>query len=287
MNTIHSPLNTTEHESALVLPGDAQTIAACDELSLWSAPFGLMLLETVKLLPGMRVLDIGCGTGFPLLELASRLGPMGHVWGLDPWAAALKRARSKARALGITNIELVEGCAEAMPFEDHHFDLLVSNNGLNNVSDVKACFGECSRVARSRAQLVMTVNLPGTFALFYELLEMIFEERRWTVSVEAMRVHIASKSKPLEEWKKLLEGADFTVRKTKEYAFTWSFMDGRALFNHWFIRLFFLNTWRELVPEAHRDEFMGFLQGRLNRLALERGGLHLEVPYVCLDACRN
>ena len=49
--------------------------AAYDELPLWSAPFGLKLLEVVALRPGIVALDIGCGTGFPVLELAQRLGP--------------------------------------------------------------------------------------------------------------------------------------------------------------------------------------------------------------------
>lgn len=43
-----------------------------DELPFWSAPFGISLLETVRLRPGMNVLDIGSGSGFPMLELADR-----------------------------------------------------------------------------------------------------------------------------------------------------------------------------------------------------------------------
>jgi protein-L-isoaspartate O-methyltransferase len=41
-----------------------------DELPLWSAPFGLRLLDYVNYKPAISVLDIGCGTGFPLTELA-------------------------------------------------------------------------------------------------------------------------------------------------------------------------------------------------------------------------
>src|SRR5208282_1926821 len=45
-----------------------------DELPLWSAPFGLMLLEHVSLRPGMTILDVGAGTGFITIELAQRCG---------------------------------------------------------------------------------------------------------------------------------------------------------------------------------------------------------------------
>lgn len=50
-------------------------IAAYDELSLWSAMFGLLLLDEVSLSNVRKALDVGCGTGFPLIELAERLGP--------------------------------------------------------------------------------------------------------------------------------------------------------------------------------------------------------------------
>ena len=51
-----------------------QVIAAYDELPLWSAMFGLLLLEEVPLANVTNALDVGCGTGFPLIELAERLG---------------------------------------------------------------------------------------------------------------------------------------------------------------------------------------------------------------------
>lgn len=69
---------------------DPILISIMDELPLWSAPFGLKLLEWVVMKPNMNVLDLGCGTGFPLIELANRLGPSCRLYGLDPWYAALQ-----------------------------------------------------------------------------------------------------------------------------------------------------------------------------------------------------
>jgi protein-L-isoaspartate O-methyltransferase len=45
---------------------DKELIAVIDELPLWSAPFGMKLLETINLKKGITVLDVGCGLGFPL-----------------------------------------------------------------------------------------------------------------------------------------------------------------------------------------------------------------------------
>ncbi|HVQ30534.1 MAG TPA: SAM-dependent methyltransferase, partial [Vicinamibacteria bacterium] len=63
---------------------EGEDLSARDELPLWSAPFGLALLEAVTLRPGLRVLDVGFGTGFPALELGERLGASARVVGVDP-----------------------------------------------------------------------------------------------------------------------------------------------------------------------------------------------------------
>ncbi len=49
-------------------------ISTWDELPLWSASFGLLLLKHLELKPKLKVIDLGSGTGFPLMELAARLG---------------------------------------------------------------------------------------------------------------------------------------------------------------------------------------------------------------------
>ena len=55
-----------------------------DELPLWSAPFGLKLLDAIEYKPNISALDIGFGNGFPLTELAMRLGETSTVYGIDP-----------------------------------------------------------------------------------------------------------------------------------------------------------------------------------------------------------
>jgi ubiquinone/menaquinone biosynthesis C-methylase UbiE len=72
-----------------------RVIMAYDELPLWSAMFGLLLLDEVPITGVKVALDVGRGTGFPLIELAERFGPATQVHGLDPWAAALTRAAEK------------------------------------------------------------------------------------------------------------------------------------------------------------------------------------------------
>ena len=80
-----------------------------DELPLWSAPFGLLLLERVPIDPGLTFLDVGAGTGFLTVELAQRCGARSTVIAVDPWAAAMQRLRRKVEYLGLGNACVVSG----------------------------------------------------------------------------------------------------------------------------------------------------------------------------------
>src|SRR5690554_8233292 len=72
-----------------------------DELPLWAAPFGLKLLEGIKYKKGIKAVDIGFGAGFPLTEIAMRLGKDSIIYGIDPWEAGVDRAeRSEERRVG-------------------------------------------------------------------------------------------------------------------------------------------------------------------------------------------
>ncbi len=65
---------TSDYLNEIYDLNDPALVSIIDELPLWSAPFGLKLLDKVMFHPNMNVLDLGCGLGFPLLELANRLG---------------------------------------------------------------------------------------------------------------------------------------------------------------------------------------------------------------------
>jgi ubiquinone/menaquinone biosynthesis C-methylase UbiE len=265
---------------------DPGLVSALDEVPLWSAPFGRRLLERVRLRPGITVLDLGCGTGFPLLEIAQRLGPAGRTVGVDPWTAALARAREKARTFGADRAHLVAAVGERLPLPDAGVDLVVSNNGLNNVQDPPAVLAECYRVCRPGAQLVATMNLPETMALFYEAFAATLAELGLRERVAALERHIHEKRKPPEETEALLRAAGFAIESAERDEFVWRFLDGRALFRHFVIRLGFLPAWASVVGEADAPRVLAALEKRLDDVAAARGELALAIPFVCFD-CRK
>ena len=267
-------------------PDDPSLVAALDELPLWSAPFGLRLLEAVPLDPGATVLDVGCGTGFPLLELAHRLGPRARLVGLDPWGAALARAEAKRRAQDAGRVVLVRGVAERLPLGDGAVDLVVSNNGLNNVQDLGAALRECARVSRRGGRLVFTMNLPGTMRAFYDALEATLSDHGLVAAVPGVEAHIRARRPPVDEVEAAVRAAGFELAGRTDTAFALRFASAAALFSHWLIRVGFLEPWRETVPAAEREAVFADVARRLDALVAPGEGLPLDVPCACWTAVR-
>jgi len=69
-----------------------------DQLEQVGGPPGELAMARLELLPGQRVVDLGCGSGRTTLALAARAGPGGEVVGVDISAGMLARARVPRRA---------------------------------------------------------------------------------------------------------------------------------------------------------------------------------------------
>jgi len=259
---------------------DRNFVSCLDELSFWSAPFGIKLLDSISLKDVSNVLDIGCGTGFPLLELAMRLGPTCHLTGIDPWKAGLARMRERIVQYAITNVSLIEGVAENMPLPDNHFDLIISNNGINNVQDLDQTFTECNRVARKGAEFFWTMNTDASFKTFYETYKALVIERNLKSVQESIDQHIYLKRRPVAEMKTRLIASGFDIRSVEEFSFSYRFANGSAMFRHTFIRVAFLDSWKKLVPPHQMDEIFIELEKRLNEISERNGELQMEIPFV-------
>jgi arsenite methyltransferase len=104
-------------------------------------PFALGALET-----GERVLDVGSGAGMDSLVAAQMVGADGRVTGIDMTRQMLAKARAAADEMGAENVEFVFGEAEALPFEDERFDVVISNGVIDLIPDKNAVYGEIYRV---------------------------------------------------------------------------------------------------------------------------------------------
>jgi ubiquinone/menaquinone biosynthesis C-methylase UbiE len=284
-----------------------------DELPLWSAPFGLMLLEHVELRPGMTILDVGAGTGFLAIELAQRCGASAQVIAVDPWKAAIERLSRKLAHLGIDNVRPCVQDVAAIDLPGESVDLVVSNLGLNNFDNPEAALRACFRVAKPGANLFLTTNLVGHMAEFYDVYRSVLSELgepsgtvpffagtdrrlvvgekgdcpplcgRFTDRLAALDAHINHRA-TVNSVREQLEHAGFQFVTAATRTFRERFADGSSLLRHHFIRLGFLPGWISVAPADAIESTFAALERRLNSLAAQRGELSLTIPAACIQA---
>jgi SAM-dependent methyltransferase len=124
-------------EDELALAGDANLGLGCGN------PLAL-----AEIRPGMTVLDLGSGAGFDAFLALNRVGPAGHVIGVDMTADMLRLARENAAKRGATNVEFREGRIEKLPVNSASVDYVISNCVINLSADKAAVFGEIARVLK-------------------------------------------------------------------------------------------------------------------------------------------
>jgi SAM-dependent methyltransferase len=107
-----------------------------------------------------RVLDIGCGTGWPT-RLAARRASRGDVTGIDISAPMLARARAAAAEEGLTNVTFVQGDAQLHPFPAASYNLAISRGGVMFFGDHVAAFTNIRQALRPGGRLVFAGPQPG------------------------------------------------------------------------------------------------------------------------------
>ena len=129
------------------------------------------LVSRVRAGPGDRVLDVATGTGAVAIQLARDLRC--EIVGLDQSAEMLAAARERVARAGLSDrIELVEGHADELPFEDASFDALTFTYLLRYVPDPAATLSELARVVRPGGTLAaLEFGVPER-ALWHALWEL-------------------------------------------------------------------------------------------------------------------
>jgi SAM-dependent methyltransferase len=130
-----------------------------DKIAQAYAPGAAEFIERLSLKPGMRVLDVACGSGNLSLP-AARAGCV--VTGVDIAPNLLETARARAQAEGL-EITFDEGDAEALPYPDASFDVVVTMFGAMFAPRPELVAAELKRVCRPGGRIAMANWTPSGF----------------------------------------------------------------------------------------------------------------------------
>jgi ubiquinone/menaquinone biosynthesis C-methylase UbiE len=113
-----------------------------------------LMLERMALAPGQAVLEVGCGPGTDVFDLAEVVGPAGRLVGLDASEVMIAEARQRAseRQLPIT---FEVGQVQALPFPDATFDVCRAARLLEHLPDAGRALSEMARVTRKGGRVVV------------------------------------------------------------------------------------------------------------------------------------
>jgi ubiquinone/menaquinone biosynthesis C-methylase UbiE len=247
----------------------------------WSAPFGRLLLSMFLTLPrstGWQALDVGCGAGYPTLELARFLGKDSDIAGVDVWDEAIAIARRKANDQWLRNVSFLVADIMSSGLPDAAFDAITCNLGLASFSDRAGALAQMRRLLRPGGQLLLTTPLQSAMREFLDIYYLTLRDLKLE---GAARPTVASVQR-------LLEDAGFTLKRAATESFTLRYPSPQAFFGSLLIQTTYLESWRSVIEdETVRGLVFHELERRLAARAYLTGGeLTLTVPMLCAHAVR-
>lgn len=131
--------------------GDEARAQLAGLIDLQMSPLGLAALEALCPTDGETVLDVGCGAGETLLQLAQRVGETGRVIGVDIAPRVLDVARS--RTAHLPQVRLIQDDATSLPLPDESLDAIFSRFGMMFFADPAKAFSNMRRMLKANGRI--------------------------------------------------------------------------------------------------------------------------------------
>jgi ubiquinone/menaquinone biosynthesis C-methylase UbiE len=145
------------------------------------------MFDLLDVRPGAVLLDVGCGAGNDVQDLAKLVGLGGRVVGIDSSATMIQQARART-ADGHLPVEYLQGDAYQLPFEENSFDGCLSSRIFKHLAEPGRALGEMLRVARLNDIVLTSHVLSIDYAYFQMVFSGLLQEAQAAGQVEGSEV---------------------------------------------------------------------------------------------------
>jgi ubiquinone/menaquinone biosynthesis C-methylase UbiE len=219
-------------------------------LPIWARRFGKLLLRDLALPPKAMVLDVGCGTGYPALEILSKMDGDGRIIAIDPSSPMLDEARNKAGRLAGKRIFFrSEAAAPKLVFADDVYDLVLCNASLDEFDEPERAVREFARVAKQGGRVAVTLPLAGTFNEFFDLYREVLGKLDRQDAIDRLDAYMTHYP-PLEQVEAWFEDAGLVDVTAEWDTFTLLFKSSREFFFAPLIEYGPLTEWKAIAGKG-------------------------------------
>ena len=137
-------------------------------IRFWMRHFQIPALREIQFYPGIKILDLSCGTGELLQTLLQKINDKAELYGLDISEDMLRKARQKLPA----EVVLVHGDVHHLPFDSKKFDYVLCTEAFHHYHSQNLAIAEMKRVLKNDGKIIIVdVNffLPPIHWLFQKL----------------------------------------------------------------------------------------------------------------------
>jgi len=214
-------MSTNSQNKKDILQGVFTRSASSYERIRYFPIFGQWLVETAQIPAGSQVLDVACGRGAVLFPAAERVGPSGHVTGIDLADGMARETGMEIQRRGLTQAEARQMDAEHLTLPDSSFDFVLCGFSLQFFPHLEQALSEFRRVLKPNGHIAVTTwraddarwdwfdELRNTYEAVVKLgsqsLDKTEELQRWFSQAGFADIQITSKELDMvyfeeEEW---------------------------------------------------------------------------------------
>jgi len=231
----------------------------------WRDRFDTLVARHIKLPNEGRILDVNCGTGAHVIEMAEGLRSKGEVIGVDSSAARIEIARAKAQVKKLKEAMFEQSLPYDLRFENDVFDVVIGDASLLPANEVEDVLVEMVRVAAEDGRVVFKVATHGSFGEFFSIFWEALHDVGLDDEVMTDLEELINERKTVSDVEEMARRAD--LRRIASFTSREEFLfeTGDQFLSSPLIADQFLDGWLEIVPDEQRQEISGRIEEIIDR----------------------